>query len=625
MDNFTELMAAINETCCPKSQKQAEAQNYKKGRLALHGFKIVVENPRSTMRTKLNEQGEIKWQNLMKATYGYFSGTLGKDGDEVDVFIGDYPESEDVWVINQVSKDGELDEHKVMMGFMDQESAIMAYNNSYDFGWDGLGSIVHCTIEQLRFWLKNTDKQRPFSKDLLPYDAGVDMTEFNVDGVYEQIVNEDLDGFSLDAATTQDIMDDLEDGTEIIALDALVTEYKMLDRKMKIMFGILKAASGEQVKPIAYQITEPYRQRGTTNVAAVFEFSDGQTVSVFFHNPDITPKKIMPTDELISWKWVLNKKDVTILVAPERGKDLNVREVARRMTKLVEKNSERFQRANEKKAERMAVIETKKTTITQKESQLAELNQEISQLEAAKDKPATPELTIEAATTPEGYARISKSQALKEDFQDVLDSFFQQRIIDVRNALRELGWEGEQFGDLTKAGFTAIFDFEQVGGGANIVGYSVNGIRDDLTQTPQEIANMVNQDIPEQEEDSTGFSVGDPAYSYMPTLGTYEAFNYRGISNEDSSKAVVVRDGLQINLPVSGLVKESEAMAINEDISFINSVSDGNADLYDTEVTKKLADLAVKYSTNEPLTEKLSAAKKALKDFFLAEFQRKAG
>ncbi|QOJ22956.1 MAG: hypothetical protein HRU78_04260 [Gammaproteobacteria bacterium] len=36
--------------------------------------------------------------------------------------------------------------------------------------------------------------------------------------------------------------------------------------------------------------------------------SDGQTVSIFFHNPDTTPNKLTPADELISWKWLLNKR-----------------------------------------------------------------------------------------------------------------------------------------------------------------------------------------------------------------------------------------------------------------------------------------------------------------------------
>jgi len=44
-------------------------------------------------------------------------------------------------------------------------------------------------------------------------------------------------------------------------------------------------------------------------------------LTIYFHNPDTTPNKINPNDELVSWKWLLNKKDITIVVAPEQGKD----------------------------------------------------------------------------------------------------------------------------------------------------------------------------------------------------------------------------------------------------------------------------------------------------------------
>jgi hypothetical protein len=54
---------------------------------------------------------------------------------------------------------------------------------------------------------------------------------------------------------------------------------------------------------------------------------------------------------------VINKKDVTIVVAPEKGKDLSPRDVARRIMALVEKNSSAFLRVNAKAGERAAQIE----------------------------------------------------------------------------------------------------------------------------------------------------------------------------------------------------------------------------------------------------------------------------
>jgi len=384
MDYFLELQRAINETAIPVG-KQAEAQNYKKGRFTLHGFKIAVENPRGTVRSKTSASGII-WSNLMKATYGYFCGTKGNDGDEVDVFLGEYLESDTVWIINQLNKEGNLDEHKVMMGFMTVESATHAYNKSYDFGWDGLGSIVKLTLEQFRWWLQNADKTKPAQLNLLPFDAGADMSEVTTDSlstqeIFDQVCSDDKDGFLLDSVTVNDILDDA-DG--IMALDALVIPYNMVQRKMNQMMGILKIVAEDDVKPTSLQVTDPFKQRGTTNVAAVIELADGQTISIFFHNPDVTPQKISPTDQLVSWKCMLNKKDVTIVVAPEKGADLNVREVSRRIMKLATKNSDRFAKANVKKAERTQALEVAKSEVETKQATLENINKEIADLEVRK-------------------------------------------------------------------------------------------------------------------------------------------------------------------------------------------------------------------------------------------------
>ncbi|MBL1266103.1 hypothetical protein [Candidatus Methylomicrobium oryzae] len=181
----------------------------------------------------------------------------------------------------------------------------------------------------------------------------------------------------LDAVCMADI---LEGADEILVFDALVSTYAGLERKMLALQNVMTRA-GDTVKPMALQISEPFKQQGVAQVAAIFELSDGQTVSIFFHNPDVTPQKMAPGDSLVSWKWLLNKRDVTILVAPERGKDLNVREVATRIMKLAAKNSAAFQRANAKRAENLQAIESLKTEIAALEQELADAQHE---LEVAK-------------------------------------------------------------------------------------------------------------------------------------------------------------------------------------------------------------------------------------------------
>lgn len=378
-----------NNTIPEPTEAQCIAGNYKVGRANLYGLAIAIEQPRGSYRTGTDAKTGKRWASRMAAHYGYISGTKGADGDAVDCFIGFYPQSEAAYVINQ-NVGGRFDEHKVMLAFPDENTARRAYVDSYERGWQGLASLVPASISQLKWWLKNGDLRRPLRADNLPHEGLETMTrkvQWNSDALpYDSTLDHVLyeircadagEGLLMDAVTAQEITEDAEG---VLTFDALVSPYAKLERKMELLRGVMER-TGDKVKPVALQITEPFKQRGVANVAAIFELSDGQTVSIYFHNPDVTPGKMAPTDEVISWKWLLNKKDITIVVAPERGADLNIREVARRIMRLAEKNSPAFQRLNAKRAERMGAIRGLKDEIAGLEAELAAAQHE---LEVAK-------------------------------------------------------------------------------------------------------------------------------------------------------------------------------------------------------------------------------------------------
>jgi hypothetical protein len=368
---------------------QAQAGTYKMGRITVQGLRIAIEQPHGSIRTGKDAGGK-EWSSRMAAHYGYFEGTRGADGDGIDCFVGPFPESETAFLINQRNKGGGFDEHKVMLGFMSERHARGAYLDSYERGWAGLQSMVPLSIPQLRWWIKHGNKRIALTAESLPLEASKPMTTKKIywtdtqpDGVsYDQVLYElrrmdGPDGLLLDSVTMAEIMEDT-DG--VIALDALVVENAQLARMSERLRAIMDR-SGGAVKVPAAQVSDPFRARGVTNIATVFELSDGQSVSIFFHNPDTAPNKLAPGDEMISWKWLLNKKDITIVVAPEKGQDLNPRLVAQRIMKLAEKNSPAFQKANAKRAERMGNIEAIRGRIAEKEATLNEL---VAQVEAAR-------------------------------------------------------------------------------------------------------------------------------------------------------------------------------------------------------------------------------------------------
>ncbi|MDA1378653.1 hypothetical protein PCI56_00820 [Plesiomonas shigelloides subsp. oncorhynchi] len=107
----------------------------------------------------------------MAHDYGYIKRTEGADGDHVDAFIGDNPESQSVYVVDQRNADGTFDEHKVMLGFDDEASARAGYLANYSKGWKGLGDIRAMTMDEFKGGLKRAtlldQQQKPLRQAMI--------------------------------------------------------------------------------------------------------------------------------------------------------------------------------------------------------------------------------------------------------------------------------------------------------------------------------------------------------------------------------------------------------------------------------------------------------------------------
>ena len=155
----TEADIAAQSVDTEPTQAQKEAGNYKKGHVNVGGFDITIENPKGSERTGVDKKGN-KWSVKMNNHYGYFKRTEGKDGDQIDVFLGDNPESEIVFVVDQVNEDGSFDESKVMLGFNSIEDARDAYMANYSDGWNGIGSITAINKSNFKQWLYDGKRQK---------------------------------------------------------------------------------------------------------------------------------------------------------------------------------------------------------------------------------------------------------------------------------------------------------------------------------------------------------------------------------------------------------------------------------------------------------------------------------
>lgn len=393
---------------------QARANDYPVGYATWQGIPVRIENPAHSIREGRDPGGK-PWRNLLAAAYGDFPGTLGADGDAVDVFIGPFPESSRVWILNQHTANGGFDEHKVLAGFTDARHATDAYRNSYSPGWSRFDPPIPASLAQLRHWLKHADKSRPFSLDQVPLET--DMTDttaiapamrrvfWGSEGdpgagrTWASVVYDlRLDDAGQDLLTDPLTMADVLEGQTIEVLDAMVVQAGKLMPKMAAFQRILNAA-GTDLQALTMQLSDVVKRFGGAHVAAIFELSDGQTITLWFHNPDATPNKFGPADDLVSWKVQLNKKDVTIVVAPEKGEDLNLREVGRRLMKLAGRNSAAFAKANALRAATMQTIAELKAAVPEKQAALAGLLHQIDVAKVAKAdreaNPSTPDPTPE--------------------------------------------------------------------------------------------------------------------------------------------------------------------------------------------------------------------------------------
>lgn len=146
------------------TEGQKEAGNYKKGHVTIDGMDISIENPKGSIRSGKDSNGN-EWQVTMNNDYGYIRLTEGVDGDHIDIFLSDKPSDGRVFVVDQVNEDGSFDEHKVMYGFNSIDEAREAYLANYSPGWKGLGAITEVSKEEFKKWIDSSHrKTKPFSE-----------------------------------------------------------------------------------------------------------------------------------------------------------------------------------------------------------------------------------------------------------------------------------------------------------------------------------------------------------------------------------------------------------------------------------------------------------------------------
>lgn len=124
-DKLDSMIAKLHER---KPYLEKRANDPIKKSIRFDGLNIGLEWLKGENREyKSKTTGKVVYSKLMKADYGYIKNTKDNDGEELDVYVGPNRDSNKVFIVRQLKKDGTFDEHKVMLGYDSGSEAKSAY------------------------------------------------------------------------------------------------------------------------------------------------------------------------------------------------------------------------------------------------------------------------------------------------------------------------------------------------------------------------------------------------------------------------------------------------------------------------------------------------------------------
>jgi len=159
LDSFCSILEAGNKTNREPTEAQIRAGNYRKRSLNIYGLNISVENEKGSYRSGVDPTGE-HWRQKMNCVYGYIRGTVGKDKDHIDVFVGSKDETDSIFVVDQTKDDGSFDEHKCIFGAKTKGEALKIYLSNYKPNWNKFSNVTEIPVEDFKKWVVDNKKTK---------------------------------------------------------------------------------------------------------------------------------------------------------------------------------------------------------------------------------------------------------------------------------------------------------------------------------------------------------------------------------------------------------------------------------------------------------------------------------
>ena len=229
LDHIAEAREMVDTS---PTEAQKEAGNYKKGHIKLDGYDITIENPKGSVRSGKDANGQ-EWSITMNNDYGYIRGTKAVDGDHIDIFLSDNPSEGNVFVVDQLNEKGEFDESKVMYGFPSMDEARSSYLANYSPGWENrISTITEVTKDEFYKWIDSSVKKtKPFSeyKSVNPVQLAPSIESANADRMKD--IETRLAEIEDRKIELEDIL--VEAGNDSVERDAVFSELQELNQEQQ--------------------------------------------------------------------------------------------------------------------------------------------------------------------------------------------------------------------------------------------------------------------------------------------------------------------------------------------------------------------------------------------------------
>lgn len=434
----------------------------------------------------------------------------------------------------------------------------------------------------------------------------------NTSELLHELVKQDDQAQLVDSMNSADLACLLAElGAEEEDYNAIIVQYAKFDDFINRMNQAMGKAAVNKLSIANFTKTKPFKRNNVVNIALLWDLSDGQSMTIVFHNPDSTPSKLQAGDILTSWKFMLNKRDITAAVSPEQGKNAQPTIIAQRMMMIAEKNSARFVRTNAKKDEKVKALSELESANENTQNEIARI---LAQNEALQNE--IDAVVVQNANSPS----VIQERPIQKDDDSAKANTNTARVVLTDKDATEMSYEqyakmvfnGEIANDKPPArvGFEdGLARNKKLLEDFNAKKISRSKILGTTKATDKDVRDYLLKNIAENEQAIATEGASDPV---IRGNWEYAVKNYArqlGLSTNGKAIEEVLKDiksvsNIETQQPVS------EPPMTNPDRDYLQSIIDGKADLSNAdEIEAKLTDIGDRLNADlEPLFEQAAEA-----------------